>query len=544
MEFLLNANGVGQYGNRHWGRPREYFVEGASPGLGDNIGLIITGVGGAILGTLNTQVAKSIVTSFKFVIRRGNCADFRLVLSELPSFPLVSRNYIRLKLQGQTRGVYYGQIKEEPDQGDGNQTEYVYSGIGMFNDCDDISESGKTFLQGSDIGENVLRLALENVDLETNIGINLEKIKTDTGIPLATDYVLDNSSIKVVLERFATMTNYDVGVDGDNELFFLPKNETPTKTFTAGYNLHELETVTNNGTVKNRIVATRTKLPNTNNNGYEIGAISIDEASQRKYGTAEESIQLPGNMSNSDMQVVADAVKEDLKEPKIAATATTYYLRNFSDIVERGSSRLILPYRSYKVEYDRLDDPTNTFTKFGAGDLVIQNDDINFIDGGRSMRLSFTSADGDYVETENRIIGKIEKIWFWYRSDVAGEVLRVGVGLGTWNQHFKDIQIPQVALNQFIPVPWDVTEYNLKEIDKLGFQIIEDTPGEISIDRILVEYKAFKHLTLENIEQDYIIEPNGSRIEMQLGVIPDRLEGYMKELYTISKQNRSAGEIR
>lgn len=542
--FLRMQWGWGHTGERQWGRSYSYTpVEVAVSG--DVIPIIrIYSAGGSLLGIIRTDIARPIVNNIRFTMFRGDCRDFKITLNKIPNFPLLRRSYISITVPGSPFDWYYGRISTAPEEGDDNEDRFEYTGIGLIGDLDKITDDGRTFSALTDIGEAVEEIAYDIIEPETVIGINSTKINTSTGVPFSGDFTIDKSSIKKTLEDFADMTGHDVGVDGDGEFFFLPKSTTANRVMVAGWELHKVNLDVDETTIRNRIVGTRTTELGAGGTGWAIGAIGIDLASQRKWGTIEDIVQAPGEMSDADLQTLVDALVERLKDPAQVARGVTYFIRNSADYIQRGNTNIILPYRSYDVEYDTLDDPTTTFTKVGAGDLAISEDSTNNVDGDVAMLLSWTSAINDYAYTINELKGNIKKMRFYYRPSRSGTFIRVGVGWGLWNEYTNDIPIPAAAVGEMVPFEWDLEAEGIMQINRAGFQVLDADSGYITIDRITFEFDGSRHLLLENVKQVYNIEPYEKRIDLEFGQVTERFSNYVDKIFAQLKEGKISGEIR
>lgn len=541
--YLRSQAGFGHLGARQFGRAYPYEFPPIVPPRDSSPVIVLTSSSGAFLGTIRSDVGRPIIREIQFTRIRGSCVDCQITLNEPPSFGIVARSYVSVEVPGTNFGWYLGEILETPDLSNENQDSFVYKGIGLFQALDKLTADGRSFSALTDVGDAVWEIANEIVSAETRIGVLAQNINRETGVPFASTYAPDKSSIKKVLEDLATMTAHDVGVDGDGSLFFLPKNAGVVSTFTAGYNLHDIEIRTNEGAVRNRIIGTRTNPAGSGGTGWVIGAIGIDVASRRKYGTIEETIQVPGNMSDDDIQVLVDAHVALKKEPPTSATAKTYILRDGRDFIRRGSARIILPFRPYEIEYDYCNDPTVTFTSTDAS-LAVSEDTDNFVEGNAALKLTWTSANGERAETVKQIEGRIAELRFYVRPSVSGAFLRVGVGQGVWDDEVKDLPLPAAAIDQYVPIRWNLLPFDFRRLDRVAFQVISDDPGSVRIDKIEFTVLGHRHLTLGHQKEVYTIGPNESSIKMELGQIPARLEGYVGQLFAQAEAARAAGQVR
>lgn len=537
--------GFGHFGHRRWNESSPYRVRIIRPGQGVSVPIIsIQSSAGGLLGTIRSDVPNTPIRSVEFTIRNGDCRDFKITMNKVPSFPVVAFSFVTINVGNSSRNWYFGKILKTPENGDGSEEEFIISGTGLSADLDTISGEGFEFDSLSDVGAAVDEIVGTRVATELKIRYNPLKINTTTGIPFAGDVDLGTAKLSKVFETFATQTNHDFGVDTDGDFFFLPKNTNVTKVYVAGHSIHELEVKSDPSWVRNKIIGKRNKPKGSGGVGWVIGAESNDVKSQRKYGKVELPMQFPGMCSDEDLQLLCDNILEQRKEPRTSVKAKTYFVRDQLDYVERGSSRFILPYKTYDVEYQSCDDPVTDFTKFGSGDLTISEDGINFMDGSNSLLLEWTSANGDRAQVLNAQKGTFEKLRFYMRGSTAGIIARVGIGNGVWDDFVKDIAVPAEATDAFVPFTWDLRGLGIKKIDRLAIQIITGTEGTLNIDRIHFDIKGFRHIVAENTQQKYMLGSDETSIELENGPIPYRLEGYLAALFAQQEEARFSGENR
>lgn len=534
--------GWGHFGERQWGRTGDYTIRGVVTTPGKNPVIKFTSSSGAILGSVRSDVEKTILRRLKFTRLGGDCKDCEIILNKLPSFPLMNYSFVQIKVGNSATGWYFGRVVDSPEPSDQNQDEYKYRVFGLSEELAEISGDSRTFSALTDIGEIIYEIATEIIGVETKIAINDTLINQATSVPIVSTFTLDQTKLKQVLDDFAKMANHDWGVDGDGSFFFLPKEESIKNTYFLGYRPIEANIKTNIKEVRNRIIGTRKELTGAGTPGWKIGSISIDVKSQKKYGTKEKMIQLPGNASNDDIKLLTDAVLLELKEPKKSGKIKIYNIDE-NDFIERGECKLILPYAKYDREYESFDDPTVSFTKTGGGDLLIEQEETNFIDGQSSMKLSWSNAIGDHVETTQELKAKINSIRLYINQSEADRVIKFGFGWNLWDEYTKEIAIPASAIGVWVPFIWDVSDLGITRINRVGFGIVGSGSGTAYLDRMFINVSEFRHETFDHFKQIYYFSEKERRMDLELGPDLTRLENYMAGLSRLAEESRTAGEI-
>ena len=151
------------------------------------------------------------------------------------------------------------------------------------------------------------------------------------------------------------------------------------------------------------------------------------------------------------------------------------------------------------------------------------------------MELTFNSALNDIAETVNELKGNFLSVSFYARPSRAGSWLRFGVGWGLWNEYTFDIPFSAASITGLKPVIVDLSSLNITRINKAGFQILDNDPGSLLIDRMTFNIKNKRHLTLENVKQIYLFSPDEISIQLECGPVPRRLEDYINNLLIQNK---------
>ena len=543
MAFLRSQSGFGHIGSRQYGRSYAYGIRKAGVTTFVFAPTIkFTSSTGAILGTVRTDVAKSIVRSIRFTKVKGDCKDGEIVLNDLPTFPLIKYSFIQIKVGSGADGWFFGKLVDVPEPGDKNKDGYKFSLLGMSEILKKLDAETYSYPALTDIGEVIYDLVQQIVEPETEIKFRTALVEQATGKPLAATVTFDKSSLHEIFTKYALATGCDWGVNGNGEFFFQKKDTSVKNVYFAGYRIEKIDIKTDTKNIKNRVVGTRKEITGSGTPGWKVGAISIDVKSQKKYETQEKVVQFPGNASNDDIKTITDAILAELKDPTRTAKFKLYGIK-VSDYIDRGYGKLVLPFADYDYEYESLDDPVADFTKTGAGNLARYQDTTEFIDGQSSMRLEWTSAASDYVSTTQELKAKINRLEFYIRQQVAGVKLRVGIGWGAWNTYTKEISVPSAGVNLWVPVIWDLSEYNITKINKLGFQVVGSGSGVVNLDRIHFNIYTAKHENLEHYTQTYSFMPGESSIDIELGPNMSRLEAYLSEIREQGENARSAGQI-
>lgn len=83
------APGWGRPGGRTWARPGFFTFTAPNVAPSPTVGVTVTTQGGAFVGRIRSDVQRTIIRSVEFTLDDHGCADFKIMLNELPSFPIL-----------------------------------------------------------------------------------------------------------------------------------------------------------------------------------------------------------------------------------------------------------------------------------------------------------------------------------------------------------------------------------------------------------------------------------------------------------------------
>ncbi len=239
-----------------------------------------------------------------------------------------------------------------------------------------------------------------------------------------------------------------------------------------------------------------------------MAGIFNDGTSLRKYGRKELNYTIPGFFSDEDAGIIGRSLLKRLSEPRIGATAGDIPIKDSQNYFQRGVYRLVLSFGSYSYEYspvDRLD----KWVKSGTGDLTPALEAENYVYGAASLKLTFMTAHNDQILISHLVnLGKIKKISLYIRSNLKGNFLSLGFGLNSILERMQKIDIS--VENPFLPIEFDLSSTEVREIGKLGFIVNENPSSEavIQIDRIDFLISGFKTYNLEYKKATYTLKAN------------------------------------
>ena len=312
----------------------------------------------------------------------------------------------------------------------------------------------------------------------------------------------------------------------------------------VGYQCQDFNALENSQNVRNVITVQRQMGKSQGGAGWAVAGIFNDGTSVSKYGRKELQYAIPGFFSNDDAGIIGRSLLKRLSEPRTGAIAGSIPVQSAQDFFERGVYRFILPFGLYSYEYspvDRLDE----WIKSGPGDLVPTQDIQNYVYGTSSLKLTFTNAKNDTLVVNKGVkLGKIVKINIYVQSNKKGSFLSLGFGINSINEHVLKIDIP--IENQFIPIEFDLSSLDVREIGQLGFIVNENLVDEavIQIDKIDLLLAGFKTYKLEYKKATYTLKSNKQSVKAEFGEPQARLENYIETLLTTAQELRFTQEVR
>lgn len=502
----------------------------------------IASVSGALLGKIRTDVQKTIVSEIEFTNDANGCADFVLRLNALPDFPILPFSLLTINIGDTDYDWYCGVVDYTDELGTKNGL-YEFKGKGVRSYFETL-RALTTYNAPLDLGEIVYDIVETWIVPYAPIRLNSAKINTVTGTVLANDIDLSNSPISKILQTLADMCGHDWGVDGDRDLYFLPRATTIRKTFFIGYDLEEFKPKLNISTIKNAIVVQRQEGKGSGGAGWSIAGIYNDPSSIKKYGKKELTYQVPGYFDDSDCALIGQSILDESKDPTFSAQTSGLKIIDGESYMERGTYRFILPYDRYSEIYSDVDSASE-WSRHGTGNLSISDCMDFFVHGEKCIQLSYTDAFHMRAELIKNFKGNIKKIRFYIRSNRRGSFLTVGVGLTNWNEYTTPVDIP--LIDTFFNFDWDVSSLSIYEINKFALSIdegVRETPVKVYIDKIELQIDGFKtyHLLLTNTK--YTLKPNQKSSASEFGTLPPKMENYLAGLLEAASELKFTQEIR
>lgn len=534
-------NGFNQLGSRGYLKNDEWSMRGISEGTG-YAEITIETPSGVVLGKIRSDIQNSIIQSVEFTIDEHGCADFKMTLNSLPPFPMFPFSIATIKIGNTRYNWYSGEISYKDDE-KADDDPYEFSGVGLRNYLKTL-KAQTTYEAGQDIGAIIQDLVTTWIVPYSPIQYNASKIKSTTGVIIANDIELSSASIETILNTLADMAACDWGVDGDKDLYFWPKSTTIKRTLFIGYDINTFKPKRNLTEVKNAIIVKRQEGAGSGGVGWSVAGIYNDVSSVKKYGRKEMTYQVPGFFEDEECDIVGNALLEEKKEPSLSATVTGYIVNGGGDYLERGNYRFVMPFKSYEYVYDDVDDIEDWETETGSA-LVLSKDEDIYMYGDGCLKIAYSGNNSDLITLQNSFeLGKIEKINFYIRASKTGGFINVGIGSGAWNDYTASVDIP--IQERFINFEWDVSDFDVRDIDTFGIQIndaLGTSSTEIWIDRITFTVKGFQNYELEYKKATYKFSPSDHSARVEFGTIPPKMENYLAGLFAAADELKFTTEI-
>lgn len=536
-------------GQRGWGRPDLFalHVDAAGPVQGAQLDFSL--LSGVMLGKLRTDNQKSIVQSLQFTNDENGCADFVLKLSAPPKFDIFPNSILKIKI-GNTNFNWYCGAVSYPDNVGTDREVLEYRGYGLRKYLEDL-RAQTVYLAGTDITDVVDDIVQTWITPYCPIKYAAAKIDGPTGVVLAFDIELGKYSISEIMKTLILMAQtagyyYIWGVDGDGEFYFTRISETLLKkTFFVGYNVNEFKPKLNFQDIKNTITVTRKEAAAVGGAGWAVAGVYNNVSSNKKYGRQELIYQVPGYFSNSDCDLIGNALISNLAEPRHSATAGGIRAYQGDDFLFNGLYRFIMPKQDnvfYTEILNDLDDYT-AFTISGPGDLVLSNEPNIFMWANGGIKFNFQNALNQIAILNIAAKGFIKKIKFYVRSDTAGINIKVGVGVAAWNEN--TLTVPIDLAEMFVPVEWDLSSLSLQEVGKFGIQILANyiTPVNLYIDYLEISLSGHKTYKIKLLRATYKYTPENSEVSAEFGGLPPSLVQYVAGLQKAASELKFTQEI-
>lgn len=554
---MRSQYGWGQRTARGWTRPELYeLTPQAAADVGD-ITITISSVSGAVLGEIRTDIQRPILNSLEFTLDESGCADFTLKLAKLPNFEILPYSILDVTIANDADFKYSGVVTFADEAGTrGGSFEstrnrpFEFRGFGLRKYMENL-RADVDFASLLDVGEVARQLfrnyvvGVDEVAPFSPIRYSESKINSNTGVVLANTVELGKFSLRQVFDTLSQMASARWGVDGEGQTFFEQSTDVPVRTFAIGYRLNNFEPKLNYDTIKNAIIVQRQEGRASGAAGWAVAGIYNDTASVRKYGRNELVYQIPGFFDDSDADIIGEALRDSLSEPKFSCELEGIQVLSEIDYLRRGTYRFIMPLAEYRETIADIDSASD-FSIVGAGDLTVENDttfgNYVFADGG--VKLTFQNAANQRAELDVLAEGIIKQIRFYVKTTVPGALLTVGVGENQWDEYTTDIDV-QVR-DEFIPFVWDVSELNLRRIQKFAVKVKANQSQSVNmwIDKLDVIYRGHQTYKMELKRVTYTFSPQGSFMNAEFGEIPKRISDYVTGLLATSQEMRFITEIR
>lgn len=535
--------GHGVFRSRGDLRPKFYYVKPKSSSQGVNFANIaIVSSTGALVGRLRTDVQKTIISNVEFTIVKGDCRDFVIELNDLPAFPLAPFSIVKINVGNSGFNWYMGKITNQENAGSKDGAKYRFTGSGLSEtDLDSlVFDDSLDFDSAQDVGEIVDAIVQTQIAPFSFINYNPSKIDRTTGVFTANVIEPGKTKMSKFLDTMAKMAGCEWGVDGEGDFFFLPIEHALVRTFFVGYDLTNFKPKLNLQNVKNTIFVKRQQGKGSGGAGWAVQTIRSDLTSIAKYGKRELTFQAPGFFQDNDLNVIGDALLNDLKEPKYSATANGFRVTGELDFIKRGQHRFILPFDKYQHTWTE-GELASEWTTSGSG-ITLSTNTTNFVFGASSVKGAFSTSSGSRIERVGSYSGKIQKVIIWIRSNTSGAFLTAGIGLSSWNQFSNVINIPQNDV--FFAYEWDVSSFGITKIDRIGIQSNTNDAFELFVDKIEFVVKGFPSYRMQSTKQTYSFEPGGADVTMEFDRVPSKMEDYINNILAIAEENRFVGEVR
>jgi hypothetical protein len=545
--LMRSQYGWGSRTERQWGRSYQYELPRRREISGTSADISLTSVSGAFVGKIRSDNQRTIINSIEFTNDSNGCADFILRLTKEPDFPILPFSILSINIGSSPFDWYKGIITSPPDRG---TTEGVieYRGFGLRRYLETL-QAQTTFALGQDITEVVRTIVQTWIQPFSPITYDATKIDPAAGVVLSSNIDTSTSPIRSILDTLSTMSRRDGqfyiwGVDGDGD-FYLKRIllDNPIKTLWVGYQINEFQPKRNYDKVFNVINVHRQPPSGADQSGWVSAGVFNDPSSVAKYGRNEKTLQVPGFFGANEIDLIGQSELDRYKEPSMSGDTNLYQALVEGDYLNNGFYRIVMPLDNYTDVVNSADD-VDLWSVNGSGDMSLAYDNSVFMEGSGSIRADFEFAEGQSFETDIDAKGFIKEIRFYIRSNVAGSFMLVGVGDSVYNQHTTTIDIPFADV--FVPIVWDVSALNLKNLGKFGIEVTNDTgvSTNVWIDNIEVMYTGHRNYNLELKKSVYSYRPGNFGVKSEWGETPANLADYVATLQAQTNELRYTGEIR
>jgi hypothetical protein len=394
--------------------------------------ITITTPSGHVVGKIRSDCQKSIIEQIEFTIDEHGCSNFKLKLNTLPPFPMFPFSIITIKIGNTRYNWYSGEISFKDDDGLSDDAGYEFSGVGLRNYLKTL-KSKTTYPVWSDIGEIVQDLVQTWIVPYCPIQYNASKVDSSTGVILANEIELSSMPIETILNTLSDMAGCDWGVDGDKDLYFLPRYDWIERTFFVGYMVNTFKPKWNLTEVKNVITVQRQQGAGSGGVGWAVAGVYNDASSVKKYGRKELNYQIPGYFHDEEADIIGNALLAEKKEPSMSSTISGFIIHGGNEFLQRGNYRFVMPFGEYFHVYDDLDD----VALWTAGnDVTITKDTTEYVYGDGSIKITFNGSPyipgadlATIVKTFN--LGKITSIRFFIQTSELLSGLKISLNISS-----------------------------------------------------------------------------------------------------------------
>lgn len=537
--------GWGSVGARSWGRTYEFEGRIAPTNTSQVAILGFSTFGGGVLGQLRTDIRYPLIRSIKFTIDDKGCADFQMVLNDLPTFPILPGAVFSIRLNDSPIAVYQGYLEYDPEEGT-KKAEYVFDGYGFRKQLVDWlimpEDSSSIYPAGLRAGEIVADIMQNIVVGNTNIRYNVAKIDTTSGALTTNEIDFGGFNIADVFDSLGLISNCDWRVDGSGELSFTPALTQPQKTWVIGYRMGEFEVKKNVTAVRNSVILERTEGRGSGGSGYTIAGIYQDQTSIAKYGLRSFTQRVPGFFANAECDIIGQQVLDNLKEPELSAMMKKIQISGQEDVLPFGPHRFILPVETYPMLLTE-DEDDSSWAITGTGDLVLSNDTNFVIQGFQSLKLDFTDAFGQEITLPVNATGKVESFDIWIYSSATGVIFTFGFGLTNFTENTTTVTLP--GANRWYRWRWDVSAQLQNKVKEIGFRIeVPNGTGAetIYIDSISANIRGQRHYVMDFKRAVYTFSDQTQTADAEFGELPpkdsDYVSGLLQQVNQLGVGNR------
>jgi hypothetical protein len=525
--------GWGTVGARSWGRTYEFTARTPPTNTSQVALLEFSSFSGGLLGQLRTDIRYPLIRSLKFTIDNFGCADFQMILNNLPDFPIISGSKFSIRLNDDPNVVYQGYLEYDAEEGT-KKAEYIYDGFGFRKQLKDWvvmpEDTSSVYPAGLRAGEIVADIMENIVAPNTNVGYNVNKIDLTAGALTTNEIDFGGFAISDVFDNLALISNCEWRVDGSGELSFEPIGDTIRKTWVIGYGMGEFDVKKNISTVRNSIIVERTEGRGSGGSGFTVAGIFQDQTSIAKYGLRTFTQKVPGFFGNTECAIIGNQVLENLKEPELSASMRRIQIRSSSDILPFGRHRFIMPVEVYPELLTEDEDSTD-WSISGTGDLALSNDTDFVIQGFQSLKLDFASANGQEFTLPVSAKGKVVSFDIWIWSSATGTIFTFGFGLTNFTENTTLVTLP--GAGRWYRWRWDVESQLQQRIGEIGFRIeVPDGTGSetIYIDSITANLRGQRHYQMKFNRCTYTFSDQTQTADAEFGELPPKDSDYVAGL--------------